>query len=411
MSSAGSSRVPQLLVDGVYLQPGFKGVGRYITRVLDRFPDDGSFEMTVVLLENTPNDVITPRQNLRVTHVRWRNHLWHGLRVLPSLAQRLAVDALLVPYETPVATSNKPLFMVCHDVPRLLRAAGQPRLPQRLLGALDDTLTARTLRRAEAVFSNSQFVASWLSASVGIESDRLHLAPCAPGADFAALAGQVDVAAVRKRIGAPDGYILVISTGPRQENFQIVPAIYDLVRAAGHSLPLVVLGPREAQVPSVQALLDTCQHSADTRIIPFIDGNDAFSLAEMYASATLYLDPSLQEGFGMQIVEAMACGTPVVSSDRGALPEIVGEAGLLGAPTAEDLAPLVCRVLEDGDLRLKLVTAGNSQAKRYSWDTTAAVIREVIASSLRRPQEQALPRNRSQREPRPRTVLQRPRER
>jgi glycosyltransferase involved in cell wall biosynthesis len=78
----------------------------------------------------------------------------------------------------------------------------------------------------------------------------------------------------------------------------------------------------------------------------------------------------------------MACGTPVVCSNRGALPEIVGAGGLLGAPTAADLAPLVCRLLGDAHLRLELSRTAASQSGRFSWDTTAEVIRQVITSSL-----------------------------
>ena len=94
--------------------------------------------------------------------------------------------------------------------------------------------------------------------------------------------------------------------------------------------------------------------------------------------------PSLEEGFGMTAVEAMQAGVPVVVSDRGALPEVAGDAGLIVDPTsAADIARAIERLLDSADERQRRITAGRVQAARFSWDTSAqaliAAYREAIA--------------------------------
>jgi glycosyltransferase involved in cell wall biosynthesis len=88
--------------------------------------------------------------------------------------------------------------------------------------------------------------------------------------------------------------------------------------------------------------------------------------------------PSIFEGFGLPPLEAMACGTPVVTSNTSSLPEVVGEAGLMVDPLdAEALAGAMARVLGDEDLRARLAVRGPEQAVAFSWEATARIIRDV----------------------------------
>ncbi len=177
----------RILVDGTHIRPDQGGVGSYTINLLEHFPDDGSIDTTVLLLEQTPAEMVPCGKNTRVARVAWRNHLWHGLLTIPGLSRRRAIDAVLVPYETPVGPFKKPLFFVCHDVPALLRQAQSHewKAPgRRAVAALDDRLTAMSLRRARGIFNNSEFVGNWLADEVGVSRSRLHSAPCAPGANF-----------------------------------------------------------------------------------------------------------------------------------------------------------------------------------------------------------------------------------
>jgi len=105
----------------------------------------------------------------------------------------------------------------------------------------------------------------------------------------------------------------------------------------------------------------------------------AADLPSLYSGAECFVFPSLYEGFGLPVLEAMACGAPVVVSDRGALPEVVGDAGIVAS--AEDpttLAGDIRRLLEDPTLRAGYARAALDRADRFSWDRSARCLRELF---------------------------------
>jgi glycosyltransferase involved in cell wall biosynthesis len=103
-------------------------------------------------------------------------------------------------------------------------------------------------------------------------------------------------------------------------------------------------------------------------------------LVAIYNLATVYCQPSFDEGFGLPVLEAMACGCPVVSSDRGSLPEVVGDAGLLVNPSVKGLSLGLKRVLGDVVLRRKLSGLGAKRVKGFSWEKTARETYRVYQS-------------------------------
>lgn len=190
---------------------------------------------------------------------------------------------------------------------------------------------------------------------------------------------RVDKEEVWRRLGTPHGYILAVFTGDMRENFAVVPHIYDRLVQAGLPQSLVVAGVREGERVLVESALSRYAWRQRVVIVPFLPAGREQELAELYAAALAYVDPSLHEGFGMQVIEAMACGTPVVCSDRGALPEVAGDAAVLVDP--EDpagIAEAVVRVFEDRGLRERLVARGEERAASFTWERTARVIREGL---------------------------------
>src|SRR5205085_2690229 len=106
-------------------------------------------------------------------------------------------------------------------------------------------------------------------------------------------------------------------------------------------------------------------------------------LVELYRGAAAFLDPTLYEGFGYGVLEAMACGAPVVASATTSIPEVTGDAALLCDPRdADELAAALRRVLDEGGLAARMREDGLAQAARFSWDATAAGLSAALASAL-----------------------------
>jgi glycosyltransferase involved in cell wall biosynthesis len=274
--------------------------------------------------------------------------------------------------------------MVCHDIPPLLYEAQREGgknggLADAAIRFADGVLLPNTLRRAAAVFANSEWVARELASRYEIRPSRVSLAPCAPAHDFAELSRKVDVEQVRSELGSPEGYVLVIYTGDPRENFSVVPAVFDRIVSKGLPHQLVIAGVRDSARRQVEDLIQSRSWKERARIVPFVPVEEHEKLAELYAGATVYFDPSLQEGFGMQVVEAMASGTAVVCSSRGALSEVAGEAAVLVDPTdIESMSDGVISLLADEASRQKYRQAAHARSRRFSWRRSAMQIRDGL---------------------------------
>lgn len=370
----------KVLVDGIHLGAEMKGVGLYTAHTLrEMCAIDTSVKFYVTMIGKTSVSLLPENPNIEYCLVPWRNQFWHGFVNLPKLSRMINPDVVWIPYETPVGLINKPYTIMCHDVPQEIRnAQGHWRaatIKERIRDKVYDLLLQRTFHKARIVYSNSKYVAQWLKEEKKINPFRLRLAPCAPGADFHKMHKDVMRAIVWEKLGTPEGYILVIYTGDPRENIGIIPEVFDVLVRQGIQVALVVAGVRDSIRSYVTDLFSTFPWRDRVRLVPFLPADKAFELTEVYTAALAYLEPSLHEGFGMQVVEAMSCGVPVVCSDRGALPEVVGEAALMVSPVnALEISEALISVLADDSLKEKLVSKGYERASHFDWNKTAWII-------------------------------------
>lgn len=196
--------------------------------------------------------------------------------------------------------------------------------------------------------------------TIPLAANPLYRQPVEPEAVAVTLAG----------LGLEAGYVLFVGTLEPRKNVPLLLRAYQLARNEGVVAPSLVLAGSKgwlyneifATVEDLE-LRDTVRH---------LDGVDDVTLAHLYHGAGLLAMPSLYEGFGLPALEAMHCGCPVIASDRGSLPEVVGEAGLLLPPdNPVAWAEALVRVLGDGALRAEMARAGRRQAETFSWEKTA----------------------------------------
>jgi glycosyltransferase involved in cell wall biosynthesis len=180
------------------------------------------------------------------------------------------------------------------------------------------------------------------------------------------------------------GYLLFVGTlEPRKNLVGLLSAYRLLVDRGETEVPLVVVGGRGWLYEDIFAQVQELELSDRVRFLHNVPDAD---LPALYNGAVLLAAPSFYEGFGLPSLEAMACGTPVVVSDRGSLPEVVGEAGVQVNPDdPEAIAAGLSKVLSDPDRRRRLAEAGLARAARFSWERAARetleVYRRVLGSS------------------------------
>lgn len=288
------------------------------------------------------------------------------------------LDVVHAPGPTVPPRGDAHLVSTIHDLAPL-------RFPERYSAQVRVTLkrgALRAAREAELIVCPSWATAVEVEALLDVDPARLRIVPHGVDLPDDAAADPVVLGALRAR-GIEGPYMLWIGTQEQRKNVHAVLDAFAGVAPDHPDLSLVLHGPHGWLGAEVADGLER-RGLADRTIVS--EGSlDVRTLAALYAHASVFVLPSLYEGFGLPLLEAMACGTPVVTSNQSALPECVGDAGLLVDPLDHHaLAAAVAQVLDDEDLAARLSEAGRVRAKAFTWAETArktwAVYEELAAA-------------------------------
>jgi len=186
----------------------------------------------------------------------------------------------------------------------------------------------------------------------------------------------VTIAETMQRLGLTRPFVLAVGTVQPRKNYDGLARALGAIKIAGLPHQLVIAGKRGWLADEVHRKIDASGNADRVHQLGYVSEHD---LAALYAAADLMVFPSWYEGFGLPALEAMQCGTPVVSSNRGALPESVGDAGLIVDPGDEAaLGQTLVRGLTDDALRQRLIAAGRRRAREFTWERTARLTLEVL---------------------------------
>jgi glycosyltransferase involved in cell wall biosynthesis len=298
----------------------------------------------------------------------------------PWAVRRARVDLLHGPAFVGPLASGCPSVVTFHDLSFLFYPQGFRRLNRTYLR----TFGRLSAGRARRVIAVSESTKRDLVKCYGLPPDRIDVVYNGVDAGFRPMPTD-RVNAFRSREVLPERFILFVGTlEPRKNVTRLIEAYARLPKGRP---PLVLVGSKGWLYDEIFARVEALGLQDEVRFAGYVPAD---ALPYWYNAAELLAYPSLYEGFGLPPLEAMACGTPVVTSTASSLPEVVGNAGLLVDPTdVEALAAAMERVLSEPDLRRQMQAAGLARARHFSWETTARRTVETYRRALRSGEDKA----------------------
>jgi glycosyltransferase involved in cell wall biosynthesis len=304
----------------------------------------------------------------------------YSLRELVSVARSLRrerVDLFHAPHYVVPFALPCPFVVTVHDLIHL-------RFPEhrsRLELAYARTMIGRAVRRAERVIAVSRSTAEELSASFPAAAGKLEVIPNGVDEVFRHPPSDAETRSALAGAGLEPGYLLFVGNPKPHKNLERLLAAYRrLLDRRPAAPPLVLVGEREGVRSPVASWIARAGLEGRVRRLGH---QPAGQLPALYRGASMLLQPSLWEGFGMPVAEAMAAGTPVVAGARGALPEVAGDAALLVDPEdTEALCRAISQLLDDPARRAELGDRGRARAGAFHWDDCARRTLEVYRRAL-----------------------------
>jgi glycosyltransferase involved in cell wall biosynthesis len=247
------------------------------------------------------------------------------------------------------------------------------------------------VRRADHILADSNSTKRDLQSIWNVLPERITVLYSGVNEHFRPVADRAKLAAIRARYGLGDApFVLTVGTVQPRKNYELLVRAFKPV-ADGHPHALVIAGGKGWLGEGLAAEIERQGLRDRVRLVGFVDDDD---LPGLYSAADLFVFPSLYEGFGLPLLEAMACGAPVISSNASSLPEVVQEQDATvqanTQPGAVLLSPhdeiawsaAMLRLLEDGEARRKLVEAGFARSARFSWRAAARQLAELYRRLL-----------------------------
>jgi glycosyltransferase involved in cell wall biosynthesis len=383
---------PHIGFDALFLEQPMTGVGQYTLNLWRQLRDHQQEVLPRLLMpadapasvrDEAPPDVATAvSPPPRLPGSRTRKMWWEQAGIVMA-TRRARVQLVHVPHFAAPLRQTVPHVVTVHDViPLALPAYGGTIKMRAYL-----QFVSRAVCRAALVLTDSEHAKGDIVQRLGISAERVRVTPLAASGHLRPVETEADraaVEAVRAKYGLTAPFVLNVG------GFDARKRLPQLVRGFAAALPslpvsydLVIAGRAHTGNPLVypplEPLIDELGIGERVRLIGFVSEEDK---RDLYRAAAVFAFASEYEGFGLNPLEAMACGAPVVCSNRSSLPEIVGDAGLSIDPEPDDIARALVCVLADDSLRADLARRSLRRAAAFSWERTARLTLNAYADVL-----------------------------
>jgi glycosyltransferase involved in cell wall biosynthesis len=353
--------------DASALRPLTTGAEEYQRNLVDALSRSGD---DLALTVYTPRSVVAWPPNVRTHEMPWKAgdsaaRLVKGAFLLPRRWSLDHLDVLHIPfYYLPLGAPLTSVVTV-YDV----RFARFPATYRRARLLFLRWAVPQSLRRARRIIAISEFTKREIVEAFDVSPDKIAVTPLAVSSRFQPAAAPEQIAAIRLKYGFRAPFVLCVGTIEPRKNLERTVEAFGRLRRRGTDHILVLAGPPYFGMHRLAATIARLRLEGVVRVIGHVPDEE---MPALYSAADVFVYPSLYEGFGIPVLEAMTCGTPVVASNVSSIPEVAGEAAVLFDPRdAEALAGAIEAVLSSAEVTARLRAAGRERAACFTWAETA----------------------------------------
>ena len=358
------------------------GIGTYVRNLvheLARRDDDAEYVLLCAPADVETLQALGPR--FKPVVERSGNYSVREQFGIPLTLARTRVDLFHAPHYVVPPLTTRRFVVTIHDC---IHLRFPQYLPNRAALYYARTMMTIAARRAQRILTVSEASKGDILHYLDVPAAKVEVIYNALDAQLADPPTPEEVDRVRERFQLNSPFVLYTGNIKPHKNLDRLIEAFSLVRRSGlEDIKLLIIGDEISKYPNLRRLVHRFQLHQHVRFLGFVPDN---TLAVLYQLASVFVFPSLYEGFGLPPLEAMAAGTPVITSNVSSLPEVVGDAALLIDPmNASAIADAIGRVLGDTSLRAELIRRGRERVKRFSWERSAARVFEVYSELCRTP--------------------------
>lgn len=377
--------MPSIGIDytAAYEQGG--GIGRLVrdlVAALARLDTETDYRLFVAgaSLEKLPRP-LAPNFQWKPSFISPRNfaRIWHRARLPIPVEMFLGKVELYhaTDFVLPPTLPRTKTILTVHD----LSFVRVPDAASHSLKRYLDEVVPRSVKQAGHIIADSQATKDDLMALYAVPEEKVTVLLSGVEPRYAPQKDATQLLTIRSKYKIGNSpYLFTIGTIQPRKNFSRVIQALKILRDTGYHLDLVIAGGKGWLEDEMYKTLAATKLHDHVHLIGFADDKD---IATLYSGAEAVVFPSLYEGFGFPVLEGMACGTPVVTSNVSSLPEVAGDAAIMVNPyDVEAIVDAIRRVLDDGELRASMIERGFAQAAKFTWENSAKELLQIYRNQL-----------------------------
>ncbi|NRB82847.1 MAG: glycosyltransferase family 4 protein [Winogradskyella sp.] len=337
---------------------------------------DKENEYFIFVKPDVDNKVVFSTDNFHIVEIEGGAYpIWEQFK-LPKLAKAHNCDILHCTSNTAPLALQMPLVTTLHDVifkeGSVLEQLTSSASWYQKIGNLYRRLIVNSIvKKSQRLITVSNFERQNISKIYKLDSSKIQTVHNGVNECFKAVVDNKARAKVKQKYNLPEHFLLHLgNTDPRKNTARVLKAFYMYIYVYTEDLKLVLVGLNESKLSTILKSIDLEEELSDKIILTgYVVDTD---LPILFSLSELFLFPSLREGFGIPIIEAMACGTPVITSNTSSMPEVAGDAACLVNPNStENIYEAIAKVRSDKNYKNQLTEKGLARYTKFTWENAA----------------------------------------